>query len=44
MAEVLRDGNLPIVCKSDEQRDGARKIKEITEIEIVECEQYWDRK
>lgn len=29
MAKVLRDGNLLIVCKSEEQRERAMKIKEI---------------
>lgn len=40
MAKVLRDGNLPIVRKNEEQREKARKIKEITEIQSVKCEQY----
>lgn len=35
MAKVLRDENLLIVCKSEEQRERARKIKEIGKYKVL---------
>lgn len=35
MAKVLRDGNPLIICRSEEQREQAGKIKEIGRIKVV---------
>lgn len=35
MAKVLRDGNLLIVCKNEEQRGKAKKIKEIGKYKVL---------